>query len=349
MLRSYSFSLRSGGSLNKARIMELITTSDKSEIEALFSRGRAVADSVFGRRVYMRGLIEFTNICKNNCYYCGIRKGNEKVERYRLTERQILQCCAQGHQLGFRTFVLQGGEDPHFTDERLVPLIRKIRVGFPDCAITVSLGERGRESFKRLFDAGANRYLLRHETANDWHYRQLHPPAMKLSERKQCLYDLRDIGYQVGAGFMVGTPYQTPGHLYDDLEFLEDLRPHMIGIGPFLPQADTPFNGFPKGSGEMTMKLLSIIRILYPKVLLPSTTALGTLLPNGRELGLTAGANVLMPNLSPAEFRKLYALYDDKICTGDEAAECRHCLERKIQLAGFQPDFCRGDYPDWKN
>jgi biotin synthase len=170
---------------------------------------------------------------------------------------------------------------------------------------------------------------------------------MKLSERKQCLYDLRDIGYQVGAGFMVGTPYQTPEHFYDDIEFFEDLRPHMIGIGPFLPQADTPFNNFPKGSGEMTMKLLSIIRILYPKVLLPSTTALGTLLPNGRELGLTAGANVLMPNLSPAEFRKLYALYDDKICTGDEAAECRHCLERKIQVAGFQPDFCRGDYPDW--
>jgi biotin synthase len=348
MLRSFSFALRTSSGLNKSRIIELITSTNKTEITSLLSHARSIADANFGRRIYFRGLIEFTNICKNNCLYCGIRKDNQIVERYRLTDSQILKCCETGHALGYRTFVLQGGEDPYFTDDRLIPLVKTIRRNFSDCAITISLGERGKQSFQALFDAGADRYLLRHETANDEHYQKLHPPSMKLSERKQCLYDLRDIGYQVGAGFMVGTPYQTPEHLYEDLQFMDELRPQMIGIGPFLPQSDTPFNNFPKGSAELTLRMVALTRILFPKALLPSTTALGTALPDGRELGLAAGANVLMPNLSPKNVRKKYALYDDKICTGDEAAECRFCLERKVIRHKFQPDFSRGDFPGWK-
>jgi biotin synthase len=347
MFSRYSFNLRKGEILNNSRILELIRTTDKQEMKALQDHARSVANENFGKQIYFRGLIEFTNICKNNCYYCGIRKDNKKVERYRLTESQILECCEIGYKLGYRTYVLQGGEDPYFTDEILVPIIRKIRQGYPECAITISLGERGRKSFERLFEAGADRYLLRHETANDAHYRKLHPPAMKLSERKQCLYDLKAIGYQVGAGFMVGTPWQTPENLCEDLEFLNELKPQMIGIGPFIPQADTPFGHCEKGSADLTLKMVAMTRILFPKVLLPSTTALGTVLPNGRELGLHAGANVLMPNLSPKDVRKKYLLYDDKICMGDEAAECRFCIERKVLGHGFQPDFSRGDYPQW--
>jgi biotin synthase len=349
MLSHSSFPLRSGPNLNKSRILELITTTDQSEISALLHEARSITDQIFGKRVYFRGLIEFTNYCKNNCYYCGIRHDNAHIDRYRLTHSQILKCCEIGHTLGYRTFVLQGGEDPYFTDDRMVPIVRDIRQFFPDCAITLSLGERGRASFQRLFDAGANRYLLRHETANESHYRKLHHASMSLRERKQCLYDLRAIGYQVGAGFMVGTPFQTPEHLFEDLAFLNELKPNMIGIGPFLPQSDTPFNGCQKGSGELTLKMIAMTRILFPKVLLPSTTALGTLIPGGRELGLTAGANVVMPNLSPTNVRKMYALYDDKICTGDEAAECRHCLGGKITKSGFQADFGRGDFPGWQN
>jgi biotin synthase len=348
MLKSFSFALRSGARLNKSRIIELINTTDTSEFKALLAEARSIADVTFGRRVYFRGLIEFTNYCKNNCYYCGIRHDNANIARYRLTHSQIMRCCKIGHTLGYRTFVLQGGEDPYFTDDRMIPLVRDIRHSFPDCAITLSLGERSKKSFQQLFEAGANRYLLRHETASEAHYAKLHPSVMSLRERKQCLYDLRDIGYQVGAGFMVGTPFQTAENLYEDLEFLDDLRPQMIGIGPFISQSDTPFNDFPKGSGDLTLKMVAMTRILFPKALLPSTTALGTLLPDGRELGLTAGANVLMPNLSPTDVRKLYALYDDKICTGDEAAECRHCLERRIVAHGFVPDMGRGDFPDWK-
>ncbi|GHV80221.1 [FeFe] hydrogenase H-cluster radical SAM maturase HydE [Spirochaetia bacterium] len=326
-----------------AKILHYITTDDPAEAEALYAAARELREEHYNRDVYFRGLIEFTNYCKNDCYYCGIRRSNTKAERYRLSMEQILYCCQMGDMLGYSSFVLQGGEDPYFNDDRVVEMVAAIREKYPEHAITLSIGERRRESYERFFRAGANRYLLRHETANDEHYRKLHPQAMSLAERKDCLFTLRDIGYQVGAGFMVGTPYQTPECLLEDLRFLQELNPHMIGIGPFIPQADTPLGDSPQGSLEQTLRMLALIRLLLPKVLLPATTALGTINPQGRELGLMAGANVVMPNLSPKAVRKLYALYDNKICTGDEAAECRMCMDGRIRNFGFIPEMGRGD------
>ena len=297
----------------------------------------------YGNKVYTRGLIEFTNYCKNDCYYCGIRKGNHKAERYRLTKEEILDCCEQGHELGFRTFVLQGGEDAYYTKERMTEIIRSIKDRYPDCAITLSIGEKSYEAYQAFRKAGADRYLLRHETADDAHYRTLHPAGMSLAVRKQCLYDLKELGYQVVAGFMVGSPGQTAEHLARDLIFLKELNPHMVGIGPFIPHHDTIYAKEKEGSVELTLFLLSVIRILLPKVLLPATTALGTLDPQGREKGLAVGANVVMPNLSPLKNRKQYELYDHKICTGEEAAECRECLARRVESVGYRLVNERGD------
>lgn len=297
----------------------------------------------YGDKVYTRGLIEFTNYCKNNCYYCGIRRGNVHAERYRLSREEILDCCEKGYALGFRTFVLQGGEDPYYTDERMAEIIRSIRRAYPDCAITLSIGEKSYESYKLFKEAGANRYLLRHETASDELYQQLHPEEMLLSHRKKCLYDLKSLGYQVGAGFMVGSPGQKTEHLAEDLVFLKELQPQMVGIGPFIPHHETKFANEAAGSVELTLFLLSVIRILLPKALLPATTALGTMDPRGREKGLEAGANVVMPNLSPVKNRKQYDLYDNKICTGEEAAECRGCLERRVASVGYRLVAERGD------
>ncbi len=298
---------------------------------------------IYGDEVYLRGLIEFSNYCKNNCYYCGIRAGNQNAVRYRLSKEEILSCCDEGYALGFRTFVLQSGEDPFYTDVLLCEIVSAIRARFPDCAITLSLGEKARESYKAYFDAGANRYLLRHETANDAHYRKLHPDSMSLQNRKRCLYDLKEIGYQVGSGFMVGSPYQTADCLIEDLRFLQALKPDMIGIGPYITHKGTPFAAFPSGSLSLTLRLISILRLLFPYALIPATTALGTIHPQGRELGLKAGANVVMPNLSPVRVRKLYDLYENKICTGEEAAECRGCLERRIAAAGYRAVTAVGD------
>ncbi len=297
----------------------------------------------YGDKVYTRGLIEFTNYCKNDCYYCGIRWGNSHAKRYRLSREEILDCCGNGYELGFRTFVLQGGEDPYYTDERMTEIISSIRRGWPDCAITLSIGEKSYESYRLFKEAGADRYLLRHETASDELYRRLHPEEMLLSRRKQCLYDLKSLGYQVGAGFMVGSPGQTIEHLAEDLMFLKELEPQMVGIGPFIPHHETRFAKETAGSVGLTLFLLSVIRILLPKVLLPATTALGTMDPLGREKGLAAGANVVMPNLSPVKNRKQYDLYDNKICTGEEAAECRGCLERRVLSTGYRIVAERGD------
>ena len=298
----------------------------------------------FGNRIYIRGLIEFTNYCKNNCLYCGIRAGNPHVERYRLTIEDILACCAEGYRLGFRTFVLQGGEDPYYTDERMLDIVVNIRTQYPDCAITLSLGERSRDSYQALFHAGADRYLLRHETATEEHYNQLHPDDMSYTHRMQCLQDLKEIGYQVGCGFMVGSPYQTVDHLANDLLFIQRFQPHMVGIGPFIPHSDTPFADRSAGTLEDTLLLLSIIRLIHPYVLLPATTALGTIAPDGREQGILAGANVVMPNLSPVGVRKQYSLYDNKICTGDESAQCIACMARRMESIGFRIVTDRGDY-----
>lgn len=297
----------------------------------------------YGDKVFTRGLIEFTNICKNDCYYCGIRKSNRNADRYRMTKEEIMSCCENGYALGFRTFVLQGGEDSYYSDEMIADIVRTIKGSYPDCAVSLSIGEKSYESYKLFREAGADRYLLRHETANEEHYKKLHPEEMSLKNRKQCLYNLKDLGYQVGAGFMVGSPGQTTRNIAEDLCFLKELEPDMVGIGPFIPHCDTAFANEKSGDVNLTLFLLSIIRIMFPKVLLPATTALGTVDPMGREKGIMAGANVVMPNLSPVDNRKKYDLYDNKICTGEEAAECRGCLERRIQSTGYRLVTDRGD------
>lgn len=311
--------------------------------EELFAMAREERHQYYGHDVYVRGLIEFTNYCKNDCFYCGIRKSNRNANRYRLTKEQILQCCKEGYALGFRTFVLQGGEDGYFTDERLEELILEIKRRHPDCAVTLSVGERSKESYQRLYDAGADRYLLRHETYQACHYGQLHPKSLSAEARQQCLWDLKAIGYQVGTGFMVGSPGQTAKHLAQDMMFIKRLNPQMIGIGPFIPHHDTPFAKEKAGTLELTIFLLGLLRVMLPKVLLPATTALGTISPKGRELGILAGANVVMPNLSPVNVRKEYTLYDNKICMGTEAAECRKDLEERMQAIGYRVVTDRGD------
>lgn len=330
--------------LTPGEFKDLLENRNPELANYLFEKAREVQGENYGNDVYIRGLIEFTNHCKNDCYYCGIRKSNLAANRYRLSEDQILECCQTGYKLGFRTFVLQGGEDLFYSDERMVSIIKSIRNNHPDCAITLSIGEKSKESYQAFFDAGANRYLLRHETANDGHYATLHPEDMTLANRKRCLRDLKEIGYQVGCGFMVGSPNQTVDNLVEDLFFIRELEPHMVGIGPFIPHHDTPFAKEAPGTLEQTLFLLGIIRLMLPEVLLPATTALGTIDPDGRELGIKAGANVVMPNLSPGSVRKDYMLYDNKICTGDEAAECRSCMEMRLKRIGYQVAVARGDH-----
>jgi len=330
--------------LRDEEFLALLTCRDRETLDYLAERARAVRQQVYGTEVYLRGLIEFSNFCRNDCLYCGIRRSNSRVERYRLTPEQILSCADQGYLLGFRTFVLQSGEDPWFTVDRMETLVRQLKEKHPDCAVTLSIGELERADYQRLFDAGADRYLLRHETADRAHYETLHPPELSWDHRMQCLRDLRDIGYQVGCGMMVGSPFQTPACLLADLRFLQAFRPEMVGLGPFIPHRDTPFRDQPPGTLADTLRLLSIVRLLLPEVLLPATTALGTIHPLGREKGIQAGANVVMPNLSPTEVRGKYLLYDNKICTGDEAAECIRCMEMRVKSAGCQVVVSRGDH-----
>ena len=330
--------------LTNAEFAVLLDQSSGADRDFLFERARAVRDAHYGRKVYIRGLIELTNYCKNDCLYCGIRKSNASCERYRLTKEQILSCCESGYALGFRTFVLQGGEDGWYTDERMTDIVRAMRQAYPDCAITLSLGERGRESFKRLYDAGANRYLLRHETADEAHYARLHPVSMTLTHRLQCLRDLKEIGFQTGAGFMVGSPYQTTECIVRDFRFLQELKPQMVGLGPFLPHHATPLKDFPAGSTERTLLCLSIVRLLLPNVLLPATTALATIDGDGRIKGMNAGCNVVMPNLSPLEDRSKYLLYDNKASSGEEAAESLRALREHLAAAGYEVVIDRGDY-----
>ena len=301
-----------------------------------------IKKSFYGEDVYIRGLIEFSNYCKNDCYYCGIRCSNNNADRYRLTEDEILECARRGYELGFRTIVLQSGEDPYFNDDRMCCIIRKIKLEL-DVAVTLSIGEKSEESYRRYKEVGADRYLLRHETYNNEHYSRLHPENLSGEHRKECLQTLKNLGYQVGAGFMVGSPYQTVSNLAEDLIYLKKLNPHMVGIGPFIAHHDTPFADMANGTLEDTLLLLSLIRIMIPDVLLPATTALGTISPTGREQGIKAGANVVMPNLSPITVRKKYDLYDSKICTGEEAAECVECLKKRVSATGNSIVIDRGD------
>ena len=325
----------------------LLTTSDPTAVDNLFAEAAALRDRVYGRTIFLRGLIEISNHCRNNCLYCGIRR-DVKTQRYRLSKEQILDCCQTGHNLGFRTFVLQGGEDAWFTDEVLCDIVADIKHHFPDCAVTLSLGERGRDSFRRLREAGADRYLLRHETADASHYALLHPAEMSFEHRMQCLYDLRDLGYQVGTGFMVGSPFQTLDTLKKDLAFIAEFHPDMVGIGPFIPADGTPFANRPAGSIDLTLRLLAILRLLLPDVLLPATTALGTLHPSGRERAIAAGANVIMPNLSPQDTRALYSIYNNKLSTLSEAAETVADIRARLLAIGFDAPIDRGDHKKMK-
>ena len=306
---------------------------------------RKISQSVFGKKIYIRGIVEFSNVCKNDCLYCGIRCSNKNAQRYRLTDEEILFCCDEGYDYGFRTFVLQSGEDyKAYPPERMADIVRRIKKAHPDCAVTLSLGELERDALLLLKEAGADRYLLRHETANKKHYGKLHPESMSFEHRMNCLKTLKELGYQTGAGIMVGSPYQTNECLADDMLFLADFKPHMIGIGPFLPHKDTPFRDEPAGSYELTLFLLSLCRIMLPRVLLPATTALGTIRPDGREQGVLSGANVIMPNLSPTAVRKKYMLYDGKICTEDSTDACKSCVQARMKRIGYEVEISRGDY-----
>jgi len=342
-MRSLVDKLVTNRSLEISEYKTLIDGRTPEIAECLAHLAVAERQKIYGKKVYIRGLIEIGNVCKNDCLYCGIRASNKACERYRLTKEEILDCCREGYSLGFRTFVLQGGEDCHFDDSLVCDIVSGIKTEYPECAVTLSLGEKSRESYAALKNAGADRYLLRHETADAEHYSKLHPKSMSFDARMKCLFDLRDLGYQVGCGFMVGSPYQTSEHLAKDLKFIEQFKPDMCGIGPFIPQSDTPFGNKSAGTLELTCYLLSIIRLICPSVLLPSTTALGSIHPKGREMGILAGANVVMPNLSPSSVRKKYALYNNKAVDGSESAQCRSELERRIASIGYLVVEDRGD------
>lgn len=333
--------LETNKNLTADEFLQILSNDDLNEL--LAERARAVRERYYGKDVYIRGLIEFTSYCKNNCYYCGLRRDNNNAERYRLNKAEILSCAEGGYRLGFRTFVLQGGEDAYFNDDILIDIIKAIKLKYPDCAVTLSIGERDIESYKKLFEAGADRYLLRHETADKNHYNYLHPKEMSYEHRVKCLKVLKEIGYQVGCGMMIGSPKQTKEHLLADIRFLQEIQPDMVGIGPFIPHHDTPYAGESAGTLEETLRLLSIVRLILPYCLLPATTALGTISPMGRERGILAGANVVMPNLSPTAVRGKYLLYDNKICTGDEAAECISCMAKRVESVGYKIVVSRGD------
>ncbi len=325
----------------------LIDNRDTESMDYAASKADKVRRSVYGNTIFIRGLIEISNYCRNDCYYCGIRRSNLKCDRYRLTDDQILDCCREGYYLGFRTFVLQGGEDRVYNTDKICALIRKIKSEFSDCAVTLSLGEFSREDYVEMFDAGADRYLLRHETANKAHYEKLHPSFMSYEHRMKCLYDLKKIGFQTGCGFMVGSPYQTSGTIAEDLKFIEEFSPQMCGIGPYIPHRDTPFFDQKAGSVDLTVYLLSLVRLIKPNILLPATTALATIAENGRERGILAGANVVMPNLSPISVRKKYSLYDGKVFSGSESSQDLNLLKEKMKSIGYEIVVSKGDISEY--
>lgn len=331
-------------SLSLSEYQYLIDNRNEEYASLLAEKAVKIRKEIYGNNIYIRGLIEISNICKNDCHYCGIRGGNRNCERFRLTKEQILSCCDNGYSLGFRTFVLQGGEDMFFTDNVMCDIISEIKKRYSDCAVTLSLGERSYESYKRLYDAGADRYLLRHETADKSHYEMLHPKELSFENRMECLNNLKKIGFQTGCGFMVGSPFQTSEHLAKDLKFIEEFRPEMCGIGPFIPHKDTVFHDKPAGTLELTCYLLSVVRLISPSILLPATTALGSIDPIGREKGILAGANVVMPNLSPLDTRAKYSLYNNKLSSGAESAQGKAELEEKMNSVGYKIVTDRGDY-----
>ena len=338
--------LKEEKTLSSREFLTLLENRNDETDDYIAGLARQTANEHYGNKIFVRGLIEFTNYCKNNCYYCGIRCSNKNADRYRLDKEQILECCQNGYDLGFRTFVLQGGEDPVFTDEKILSLVKKIKTEYPDCALTLSVGERDKSAYEAWFSAGADRFLLRHETADSEHYSLLHPDNLSLEKRIKCLESLKEIGYQTGCGFMVGSPNQSYEHIVKDLEFIRDFKPQMVGIGPFIPHKDTPFKDHAAGSAELTIFLLSVIRLMLPNVLLPATTALQSLLPDGRKRGFLAGANVCMPNLSPMGVREKYSLYDNKAFSGNESAQSLLSLKKEVEEIGFEVVVDRGDFKE---
>lgn len=336
--------LAEGELLTHDEWMVLLSTLDVEEREYLRAKAQEVATSNYGHGVFVRALLEISSYCRNNCYYCGIRASNRNAQRYRLTKEEILECCKEADALGFNTFVMQGGEDPMQNDAWVVDVVKSIRAAYPDKAITLSVGERSDEAYAAFKEAGANRFLLRHETRNDEHYAHLHPSMMSSENRRHCLMTLKRLGFQTGSGMMIGSPGQTDEHLYEDIRFLEELQPQMIGIGPFLPATDTPFENQNPGSADKTILMLSLLRLRFPKVLLPATTALATLCPDGMERAILAGANVVMPNVSPVEQRKKYSIYDNKKSTGAESAQQMQQLENRLNAIGYHIDYSRGDF-----
>lgn len=335
--------------LTEQEYLEILDGRDEELTKYVGQQAEQLCLAAYGRQVFIRGLIEVSNYCKNNCYYCGIRCGNQKAERYRLTEQEILDSCEAGWQLGFRTFVLQGGEDPWYRGKhasRVTEIVKKIKAAYPECAVTLSLGEYEEADYAAFRQAGADRYLLRHETNDPVHYGTLHPAELSLEHRKKCLHTLKQLGFQTGSGFMVGSPGQTHENLAKDLMFLQELQPQMVGIGPFIPHKDTPFGDQKAGSVELTLFLVSLIRLMLPNALIPATTALGTLMESGREKAMLCGANVIMPNLSPTDVRKKYTLYDNKLCTGDEAAESLRHLKERMAAIGREVVCARGDFAE---
>ncbi|MEG1478889.1 MAG: [FeFe] hydrogenase H-cluster radical SAM maturase HydE [Clostridiales bacterium] len=336
--------LKETGNLTKAEWITLIDGRNEELSQYLFSQSRKKAQEYYGKDIYIRGLIEISNYCKNNCFYCGIRKGNKEVIRYHLSKAEILDCCRRGYEVGFRTFVLQGGEDDFYSDEVLVDIIKTIKTKYPDCAVTLSIGEREYQSYKALYNSGADRYLLRHETFNSAHYRKLHPGNLTAEHRQMSLRNLKKIGFQTGSGFMVGSPYQTTENIAEDMLFIKDLNPEMVGIGPFIPHHSTVFAHEPQGTLELTLFIIGLLRLMNPRLLLPATTALGTICPQGRIKGILAGANVVMPNISPVDLRKNYELYDNKIYSGNESGEDLKKLKEEIQSIGYEVKVAKGDY-----
>ena len=328
--------------LNSQEVIFILENLTQESEALLLALALATKREYYGNKVYLRGLIEFSNICRQDCLYCGIRASNSQVKRYRLTPTEILECCDEGYSLGYRTFVLQSGEDLWYTSDILSDLIQKIKRKYPEVAVTLSIGERDIREYYKFYEAGADRFLMRHETASKHLYDKLHP-TMSFANRRACLTALKEIGYQVGAGFMVGLPGQTPADLAADLCYLQELHPDMIGIGPFIPHSQTPLRNASGGSVRDTLVMVALARLLIPDSLIPATTALGTLHPQGRELALKAGANVIMPIITPPSVRKQYQLYENKICIEDTAPACRSCLEQRISDAGFEVDLGRGD------
>lgn len=337
-----------GERLTRAAFQALVRCEDQDALELLFQRAKERTEEVFGNHVYIRGLVEISSYCKQDCFYCGLRCSNQKAQRYRLSPDEILATCEKGYEMGFRTFVLQGGEDDYYTDEAMCELIREICLSCPGSAVTLSLGEKRKQSYEAFRKAGASRYLLRHETATAEHFSRLHPPGQRLETRMEALATLKDLGFQVGAGFMVGAPFQTPEHMAENLYFLQEFRPHMVGIGPFIPHQDTPFGKYPAGDSSQTVKMIAITRGILPGALIPATTALATLSKDARMRALQGGANVVMPNLSPNEVRVKYNLYNNKLSTGTESAQMLVALREELERYGRKMDLSRGDSPLWK-